>query len=334
MSISPRVSVLVAAYNGEAFVGEALASLGAQTFRDFEAIVVDDGSTDGTAALVAKLAARDERFRLIRQANGGTQAARNAALAGARGAWVALLDQDDVWLPQKLEVQITLADADPRANLLFTNYRVWDGTRTLGTRYTRRDKFPEGDVAVGLARSCLFQASTVMVPRALAVELGGFDPTLRNAGDWDLWLRVAERGIQARGSFEPLVLYRVWGGNESRNHVRTADESVRVLEKSFGRPQAAPLRAACARALPHARARLELARAGARLDNPAFVRASLRAAFGHERTVKRLLEWLAVAWPVPLGGRRTSAIVHAKLARKFSAAAAPRPEMPRTFGRR
>ena len=226
MSTPPRVSVLVAAYNGEAFVGEALASLGAQTFRDFEVIVVDDGSTDGTAALVAKLATRDERFRLIRQANGGTQAARNAALAGARGAWVALLDQDDVWLPQKLEAQITLADADPRANLLFTNYRVWDGTRTLGTRYTQRDKFPEGNVAVGLARSCLFQASTVMVPRALAVELGGFDPTLRNAGDWDLWLRVAERGIHARGSFEPLVLYRVWGGNESRNHVRTADESV------------------------------------------------------------------------------------------------------------
>jgi len=319
MSGAPRVSVLVPAYNGEAFVGEALASLRAQTFRDFEAIVVDDGSTDGTAALVAKIAAADSRFRLIRQANGGTQAARNAALAVARGPWVGLLDQDDVWLPLKLEAQCALADADPRANLLFTNYQVWDGTRTLETRYTRRDKFPEGDVAVRLARSCLFGASTVMVPRALAVELRGFDPELRNAGDWDMWLRVAERGIHARGSFEPLVLYRVWGGNESLNHVRTADEGVRVLEKSFGRPQAAPLRAACARAVRHARAQLELARASNRLDDSVFVRASLHAAFVHERTTKRLLEWLAVAWPVPLGGRRTAAIVRAKLARKFGA---------------
>ncbi len=320
MKNAPRVSVLVAAHDGEAFIGEALESLGAQTFRDFEAIVVDDGSTDGTAALVSKLAATDPRFRLIRQANGGTQAARNTALAAARGSWVALLDQDDVWLPRKLEVQLALADVDRNANLLFTNYRVWDGTRMLETRYTRSDKFPEGDVAIGLARSCLFQASTVMVPRELVVSLGGFDPDLRNAGDWDLWLRVAERGMKARGSFEPLVLYRVWGGNESRNYARTADETVRLLEKSFHRPQPESLRAACARALRRARAQLALARTGTRLDDPAFVRASLRAAFKHDKTAKRLLEWLAVAWPASLGGRHTAAIVHAKLARKFPGA--------------
>lgn len=314
---APRVSVLVAAFNGEAFVGEALASLSAQSFRDFEAIVVDDGSTDGTAARVATLAAADPRIRLIRQANGGTQAARNAALAVARGRWVALLDQDDVWLPGKLEAQMALADADPRANLLFTNYHVWDGTRRLEIRYARRDKVPEGDVAVGLARSCLFQASTVMVPRALAVELGGFDPNLRNAGDWDLWLRIADRGIHARGTFESLVLYRVWDGNESLNHVRTADEGVKVLLNALGRPQPAPLRAACVRALRQARAKLELARAAAHLNDPVLVRASLRAAFVHDRTGKRLLEWLAVAWPAPLGGRRTASLVHAKLARKF-----------------
>jgi glycosyltransferase involved in cell wall biosynthesis len=317
MSEVPRVSVIVAAFNGEAFVGEALASLRAQTVREFEAIVVDDGSTDGTAAIVAKFASADPRFRMIRQANGGTQAARNAALAVARGGWVGLLDQDDVWLPGKLEAQIALADADPRANLLFTNYRTWDGTSTTGTRYTRPSKFPEGDVAVGLARGCLFQASTVMVPRALALSFGGFDPELRNAGDWDLWLRIAERGIYARGSLTPLVLYREWGGNESLNHMRTAEESVRVLEKALGRPQGARLRAACVRSLRRARAQVELARARSRLDDPTFVRAKLHAAFAADRTPKHLLQWLAVAWPSTLGGRRTAAIVHAKLVRKF-----------------
>jgi hypothetical protein len=317
MSGAPRVSVIVPAYNGEAFIGEALASVSAQTCRDFEAIVVDDGSTDRTPAVALEFAAADERFRLIRQANGGTQAARNTALAAASGAWVALLDQDDVWLPGKLAAQLALADADPRANLLFTNYLVWDGTSELETRYTRRDKFPEGDVAIGLASSCLFGASTVMVPRSLAAKLGGFDTTLRNAGDWDLWLRIAERGLHARGAFEPLALYRVWGGNESLDHVRTADEGVRVLEGALGRPQSAPLRAACVSALRRARAQAELARARAHLGDPAFVRARFRNALAADPSPKRLLEWLAVAWPATFGGRRTAAIIYAKLAKKF-----------------
>ena len=317
MSDALRVSVLVPAYNGEAFIGEALASLSSQTFGGFEAIVVDDGSTDQTAALVANVARSDTRFRLIRQSNAGTQAARNTALAAARGAWVALLDQDDVWRPRKLEAQLALADADPGANLLFTNYEVWDGNSVLETRYAKPEKFPEGDVALGLARSCLFGASTVMIPRALAVSLSGFDVSLRNTGDWDLWLKVAEAGIEARGSFTPLVLYRVWGGNESANHLRTADERVQVLEKATRRPQPRALRAACERALREARAQRELVRASERLDDPAFVRASLRAALSAEPNPKRLLEWLAVAWPAGLGGRRTAAMIRAKLARKY-----------------
>jgi hypothetical protein len=100
--------------------------------------------------------------------------------------------------------------------------------------------------------------------------------------------------------------------------VRTAADGVRMLEKSLDRPQEARLRAACARSLGHAKAQLALARAGTRLDDAAFVRESLRAACAYDRTPKRLLEWLAVAWPAPLGGRRTAAMMRAKLARKFS----------------
>jgi hypothetical protein len=306
--------VLVPAYNGEAFLGEALASLAAQTFTEFEAIVVDDGSTDATSSIAARFEARDRRFRLLRQNNGGTQAARNTGLAAAGGTWVGLLDQDDVWLPGKLEAQLALASAG--VDLLFTNYHTWDGTRTIETRYRRRERVPHGDVAAGLAWSCLFQASTVMVPRALAVAVGGFDPELRNAGDWDLWLRIAERGLSVRGTFEPLVLYRVWGGNESRDHVRTATDRVRMLEKSLARPQNAPLRAACARSLRNARAQLAQATAATRLDDPAFLRASLRSALAAEPNPKRFLEWLATAWPASLGGRATAAIVRDKLARK------------------
>jgi glycosyltransferase involved in cell wall biosynthesis len=303
--------VLVAAYNGEAFIGEALASLSAQTCGDFEAIVVDDGSTDATASIAAAAAARDERFRLIRQDNGGTQVARNTALAAARGTWAALLDQDDVWLPDKLAAQLAIASAYPTANLLFTNYRTWDGAHVLGTRNTRRDRFPDG----GRRRRARTQ---LPVPgfdrdgaargrrrarriRSEASERGGLGPVLR----------LASRGIEARGVFEPLVLYRVWGGNESRDHERTAAERVAMLEKALGRTQPTPLRKACQRWLQHARAQLALARAAKRLDDPAFVRASLREALAHDPSAKRLLEWLAVSLP------GTAKIVHAKLARKF-----------------
>jgi GT2 family glycosyltransferase len=325
VTAAPRVSVLTPAYNGEAFIGEALASLRAQTVRDFEVLVVDDGSTDGTHALVAAQALVDARIRLYRQDNGGTQAARNTALSMARGAWIALLDQDDVWLPGKLEAQLALADADPRANLLFTNYRVWDGVRTGALRYERAAKVPDGDVAVPLARSCLFQASTVMVPRALAVELGGFDPALTNAGDWDLWLRIALGGIRARGTFASLALYREWGGNESRHRVRTAGERVLMLEKSLGKPSDARMRKACAAALGEAKAQLALARAAERLDDPAFVRASLREALTFDPSAKRFVEWLAVTWPRALGGGRTAAHIHAKLARKWGQVPVPVP---------
>src|SRR5262245_58991929 len=125
----PRVSILIPLFDGEAFIGESLASVRAQTVEDWEAIVVDDGSSDGGAAIAAEAAARDARIRLLRQANAHTQAARNTALAAARGEWIALLDQDDVWLPEKLARQLDLAARQPRANLLFTETRHWDGEK-------------------------------------------------------------------------------------------------------------------------------------------------------------------------------------------------------------
>src|SRR4051812_8060223 len=100
---APTVSVIIPAYNAEAFVGRTLASLRAQSFTDFEAIVVDDGSKDATAAVVQAVVEADPRFRLIRQANGGVAVARNRALAEVRGRYVANLDADDLWRPQFLE---------------------------------------------------------------------------------------------------------------------------------------------------------------------------------------------------------------------------------------
>ena len=173
MNDAPLVSVLVPVYNGAAFLSDALTSVQRQTYQNFEIIVVDDGSSDNSHALAQKFAEADCRVKTLRQTNGGTQAARNTALHHASGEWIALLDQDDVWLPKKLEVQMALLAESPRANLLFTNYVHWDGARDLGARYTKRHKFPNGDVGTNLTRWCLFGASTVMIRRAAAEEVGG-----------------------------------------------------------------------------------------------------------------------------------------------------------------
>lgn len=118
---TPRVSVVIPTYNRSALLVETLESVFAQSCRDFEVIVVNDGSTDDTAAVLAKYG---ERLRVVHQANAGLNAARNAALAIARGEFFALLDDDDLWEPHKLELSLALADRFPRAALVFSNFSI------------------------------------------------------------------------------------------------------------------------------------------------------------------------------------------------------------------
>ena len=315
MNGTPVVSVLIPVYNGAAFLPEALNSVRKQTFQDFEIIVVDDGSSDNSYALAQKFAAADGRIKTLRQANGGTQAARNTALHHASGEWIALLDQDDVWLPKKLEVQMALLAESPRANLLFTNYVHWDGARDLGARYTKRHKFPNGDVGTNLTRWCLFGASTVMIRRAAAEGLGGFDSKFHLSGDWDLWLRLAEKGLLAKGVWEPQVRYRIWSGNESGRTLDMTLEIVNVLEKALTRPQRAAWRRAYKRSLQIARGNLELVRVRPLIETqPQAVPAAMLRAWRHCPTrLKWLLWYLATLWPnSPWAG-----IVYCKIRRKW-----------------
>ncbi len=112
---TPLVSIIVPIFNGANVVSETLESIRAQTFKDFEVIVVDDGSTDDGPAIV-RFREADSRFKLVSQANAGLPIAHNNAILQARGEWIALLDHDDVWFPQKLERQLALSREDPRAN--------------------------------------------------------------------------------------------------------------------------------------------------------------------------------------------------------------------------
>jgi glycosyltransferase involved in cell wall biosynthesis len=290
MNGTPLVSVIIPVYNGTTVLADALTSVRQQTYQNFEVIVVDDGSSDSSHALAEKFATEDCRVKVLRQPNGGMSMARNTAIAGARGELIAFLDADDVWLPGKLAAQLDLLEQEPRANLLFTDYFSWDGQNDFDRRYSDPDKFPDGDAGRRLIFFNLFGISTVMVKREMLDAVGLFDVELPVAADWDMWLRIAERGLCAKGIRQPLARYRLWPGNISRNKIQMCEDDIRVLEKALARPQRATWRCTYKRALRIRCGNLELARVRPLIEtNPGAVPAAVLRAWLHCPT---RLQWL------------------------------------------
>jgi teichuronic acid biosynthesis glycosyltransferase TuaG len=311
----PRVSIIVPAYNDEPFLAETLASVQWQTYRKFEVIVVDDGSTDRSSEIARGFVEKDARFILLRQKNAGTAAACNTALKQARGEWIALLGADDVWLPEKLAAQLDLLKQEPRANLLFTDYFLWDGQNDFSRRYSDPDKFPDGDVGRHLIFFDLFGASTVIIKREALDVVGPFDVEPLLAEDWDMWLRIAERGLCAKGVRQPMARYRLWPGQISRNTIRMCEYNICVLEKALARPQRAAWRRDYKRSLRIARGNLELARVRPLIETQpkAVPAAALRAWLHCPTRLKWLLWYFATLWPnSPWAG-----IVYRKIRRKW-----------------
>jgi glycosyltransferase involved in cell wall biosynthesis len=316
----PAISVVIPAFNAAAVITETLDSVRRQTFQDFEVIIVDDGSPDDTAAVVQKICAQDPRFILVQQANGGVAVARNTGVAQARGEWIAFLDADDVWLPVKLESQMRCSRQDSGANFLYANYYFWDGQRDLAMHYRPRRPLPDGDPARALAASNVFNISTVMVRRELLANGFGFDPQLaQGCEDWDFYLRLTGRGLQARGTRTPLVRYRRWPGNMSGHKFKMAESAVLMLKKNIRATPRAELRPMLRRALRFVQAEREFIRARQSLPGaPEKIPAAIWRAWRlYPRKLKWLM-WLAfVLWPKFLGGGVSSRFVQRKLIQKW-----------------
>ena len=191
-SVRPLVTVIIPAYNASAFLGDAVASVLGQTHPDVEVIVVDDGSTDDTVALLAQWQARDLRVRAVRGHNRGVAAARNAGLDLACGQYVAFLDADDVIHPEKLERQIAYLEAHPQIDLVYSDYRTADA-----------ELRPLRDEVIGVKRMPLREAYIytnvfpIMAPllrRTLVERVGAFDEGLRACEDWEYWVRCERAG--------------------------------------------------------------------------------------------------------------------------------------------
>lgn len=200
-----KVSVVVPAFNQAAYLREALVSALQQTMADLEIIVVDDGSTDATRQVCAAL--RDVRLRYIYQDNDRTMGcgARNHAMLEARGEWIALLDQDDRWAPDKLEKQLRRADHEPQIGAVFCRARFIDGAGNATGE--QQGELPEGDVFHALLGSNRYYAPTGMFRRALLPAIG-MPHAWVGLGDHALWLAVARR-TQVAVVDELLVDYRV-----------------------------------------------------------------------------------------------------------------------------
>jgi glycosyltransferase involved in cell wall biosynthesis len=327
MSREPRVTVVVPAWNTSSVLAEALDSIRAQTFRDFEVLVVDDGSTDDTARVAERYSAEDRRFRLICRTHAGVSSARNAALAEARGEWIAFLDADDVWLPPKLDRQLALLEQDPAADLLFTNFLLWDGNRDLGVAYPPGTVLPEGNPVQALIRACQFLMSTVLVQRELLLEIGGFDTALLLSQDWDLYLRLVERGIHARGLAEPLARYRRWPGSRTMNNLLSMANNARVIAARIRNTPRHDLRPLYQRRLKALLADQELILAAQELrlaaqridDSPREVPVHVWRAWRHHHCWRWMKWLLRLVWPDLLGGRITKAKTYAKLKTRYPA---------------
>jgi glycosyltransferase involved in cell wall biosynthesis len=205
----PRVSVVIPTHNRAGIVVRAIDSVLKQTVRDFELIVVDDASPDQTAAVVERI--DDARLRLVRLAkNGGQAHALNVGIATVRGEWVAFLDDDDEWLPNKLELQLARLQADSRATAVYCRClaQTAEGLRTPRARR----EMAEGDITNALLmRGMAMTPSAYMVKRSALLEVGGLDESWPASADWDVWLRISQAGHHFVAVPEPLVIYHTEG---------------------------------------------------------------------------------------------------------------------------
>jgi glycosyltransferase involved in cell wall biosynthesis len=184
----PLISVIIPTYNRALWVVEAVESVLAQSFKNFELIVVDDGSTDET---VARLAPCRTRLLYDFQDRAGVSAARNRGLELASGQWIAFLDSDDLWLPAKLEAQVDFFDRNSEAEICQTEEIWMRNGRRVNPR--PRHRKPSGQIFEPSLSLCLVSPSAVMLKKTLIDRTGRFDPQLPACEDYDLWLRISCR---------------------------------------------------------------------------------------------------------------------------------------------
>lgn len=210
----PTVSIVMAAYNAGAYIEQAIASIIAQTYSNFEILVINDGSTDNTDTVVEKFHS-DSRVKYIRQANAGQTAAKNKGIKESQGTFIAFCDADDFWHPEKLAKQLLKFD-DERVGVVYSDIQsVNSSGEHIKTNEVLTGK--EGNLLNDLLFYNFIPFGTAIIRSSCLAQNGGFNEQYRMGIDWDLWLRIS---VNWHFAFVPekLYFYREWEGQMSRNY--------------------------------------------------------------------------------------------------------------------
>jgi peptidoglycan/xylan/chitin deacetylase (PgdA/CDA1 family) len=231
VSNTPRTSFVIPARNAAATLAQTLQSVLAQSDGDWEALIVDNASTDTTAALIADHAQRDARLLALRGDGSGVAAARNVALQQARGRCVVFLDSDDWIAPTHLARLHAALDAAPDAAAAYCErHRVMPDGALAPAHGEPQIAHTPFDI---FARSCPVAIHAVLVKRDAVARAGGFDPALRTCEDWDLWQRIAREGGRWVHVAEPLAFYRTSDGSLSQDMRRVLADAAVVIQRGF-----------------------------------------------------------------------------------------------------
>jgi glycosyltransferase involved in cell wall biosynthesis len=226
--MSPSISVIIPTYNRAHIVPEAIDSVLAQTYGDFEIIVIDDGSTDVTATVLQRR--YGEKITCIRIKNSGLPAARNAGIKAARGQYIAFLDDDDEWLPEKLTLQMQLLQNNSGVGLVYCGCLQIDAEGTVLNQL-----YPEkrGTVFNDLLEEnyIIGSASAVLVRKELVERAGCFDETLKACEDWDLWIRISRLCLIDYIN-KPLVRYTLHQGNMHKD-IENMEQNTRAMLNKY-----------------------------------------------------------------------------------------------------
>jgi glycosyltransferase involved in cell wall biosynthesis len=227
----PLVSVVLTSYNHARYLSQAIESVLAQTLKDIEVVTIDDASRDESPAILQRYA---DRVKVIQhETNRGTYASLNEGIAHTSAPCIAILNSDDLWLPEKLEKQVAVMESDARIGLVHTAFRPIDADgnpidgNPLGVRFHPN---PQGDLLAELLTRNLFITSSVLFRRECLERCGWFEERLFGMGDWDMWLRIAE---YYRIGYVPevLTLYRIHGQNTMYQRERMLADDLWIHEE-------------------------------------------------------------------------------------------------------
>lgn len=223
------ISVIIPVYNGEKTIQQTLESVFNQTFTDFELIIIDDGSQDSTLEVINGI--RDPRLKVFSYPNAGVSESRNRGLELATGEYIAFLDADDLWTPDKLEAQLKALQENPKAAVAYS----WSDWIDESSQFLRAG----GHITVNgnayaklLLRDFVESGSNPLIRRQALAEVGGFDRSVTPAEDWDMWLRLAAR-YEFVAVPLPQILYRVSPNSGSFDIWKMEAGSLRIIEQAF-----------------------------------------------------------------------------------------------------